>query len=329
MKKCFVKVVIAALSFIAIFAACQKEMVNGYSSNERATLRISVPMDETKVISDANDAQVNHYQVFLFKDDYSLEDYTSQTSPDVTLDCTMGKKYIVAMVNAPLMDDIMDYRTLTEKTSLLSDNSVGSFVMEGLTVIDVATTNPAKIAVPVTRKVAKVELSSLTVAIDMPQYSSLAFKVSSVYLINVSSEIQYFPMQKTVPVSWSNQLAFVSEDANDLTYDDMGDFQVTESTPYTTKNTFYTYANLIDNDSFSTTWSPRHTRLVVEAMLGDQVYYYPVTLPKLEQNKVYGVNLKITRPGSFTPDARIDKFDADFQITVKDWVQGETVDEEI
>jgi hypothetical protein len=329
MKKCFVKVVIAALSFIAIFAACQKEMVNGYPSNERATLRISVPMDETKVISDANDAQVNHYQVFLFKDDYSLEDYTSQTSPDVTLDCTMGRKYIVAMVNAPSMGDVLDYRTLTEKTSLLSDNSIGSFVMEGLTVIDIATTDPAKISVPVTRKVAKVELSSLTVAIDMPQYSSLAFKVSSVYLINVSSEIQYFPMQKTVPVSWTNQLAFVSEDANDLTYDDMGDFQVTESTPYTTKNTFYTYANLTDNDSFSTTWSPRHTRLVVEAMLGDQVYYYPVTLPKLEQNKVYGVNLKITRPGSFTPDARIDKFDADFQITVKDWVQGETVNEEI
>ena len=243
MKRVLMCAAFVASSFISIFSGCQKEVAKDYDSNEMATLRISIPMGDTKVISDANDAQVNHYQVFLFKDDYSLEDYTSQTSPDVTLDCTMGRKYIVAMVNAPSMGDVLDYRTLTEKTSLLSDNSIGSFVMEGLTVIDIATTDPAKISVPVTRKVAKVELSSLTVAIDMPQYSSLAFKVSSVYLINVSSEIQYFPMQKTVPVSWTNQLAFVSEDANDLTYDDMGDFQVTESTPYTTKNTFYTSTN--------------------------------------------------------------------------------------
>lgn len=329
MIKSILKAVFTAIFLIPIFVGCQKEVFNEKAPAEKTTLRISVSTDDTKVVSGVDDAVINDYQVFLFKEDYSLEDYVNQSSPDITLDCVMGKKYLIVLVNAPFMGDVVDYETLMTKKSLLSDNEADSIVMEGQNTIEILTQNPATIKVPVVRKVAKVELSSLTVDIDMPQYKTKSFKVSSVYLINVSSEMPYFATSDTAPLSWSNKLAYEPEDVNTLIYDDMDGFEVTENTPYTVKNTFYCYPNNTGEDTFSETWSPRCTRLVVEAMLGEELYYYPVTLPKLEQNKIYGVNLTITRPGSKTPDSLIDMFETNFQVSVKDWVRGTTVNEQI
>ena len=104
---------------------------------------------------------------------------------------------------------------------------------------------------------------------------------------------------------------------------------MTSSASYDKKNTFYCYPNPESNDNFSSTWSPRHTRLVVEALLGDTRYYYPVTLPEIESNKIYDVNLKITRPGSSLPDIEVDKFAVGFTVQVKDWEIGASVSEEI
>ena len=56
------------------------------------------------------------------------------------------------------------------------------------------------------------------------------------------------------------------------------------------------------------TASPRRTRLVLECDYGGRTCYYPVSLPKdpsavIERNKVYHISLlKLTKPGSLTPD---------------------------
>ena len=109
----------------------------------------------------------------------------------------------------------------------------------------------------------------------------------------------------------------------------MGDFEITAETPYTAQNAFYCYPNHASQDSFEAEWCPRNTRLVVEATLGDEKYYYPVKLPKLEHNMRYEVNLVITRPGLPTPDSNFKKFDADFNITVSEWIQGSKISQEI
>ena len=128
---------------------------------------------------------------------------------------------------------------------------------------------------------------------------------------------------------WYNKTKYDSSDDNSLLFDGMGDMLVTSSASYDKKNTFYCYPNPESNDNFSSTWSPRHTRLVVEALLGDTRYYYPVTLPEIESNKIYDVNLKITRPGSSLPDIEVDKFAVGFTVQVKDWEIGASVSEEI
>lgn len=327
MIRFFAKAVCSAICFIPFLVGCQKEVMDNQSSEERTTLRISIPVDETKAVSGINETAVTTYQVFLFKEDGSIEDYTCQTSSDIVLDCTIGMKTIVALLNAPVMGDIMDYSTLLSRTSFLSDNALDAFVMEGKTTVNIQTSDVVSIKLPVSRKVAKVELSSLSVAIDMPQYSSKSFKVLSVFLINVPADMPYF--NSATSSLWYNKMGYDSEDDNTLIYDNMNAFEVTEATPYTAKNTFYCYPNKVAKDSFSETWDPRNTRLVVEAMLGDEKFYYPVTLPALDSNRIYEVNLTITRPGAENPDAFIDKFTVPFIINIRDWEKVTSVTEEI
>lgn len=327
MRKIFIYAACVAVGFMSVLTGCHKELISENVSEDRVTVNVSVPISETKVVSVSNEAAIHNYQVFLFKEDGVIEDYVNQSSPDITLDCTMGKKTIVVLVNAPSMGHIMDIGAFATETTLLSDNAAGAFVMEGKMNVDIQTSNDVTIMVPVTRKVARIELSSLNVEIDMPQYSSKTFSVSSVYLINVSAQVPYF--EQASPTLWYNKSAYFSEDDNTLIYDDVNDFEITSETPYTTKNVFYCYPNNVTSDSFSDTWSPRQTRLVVEAKLDGETYYYPVTVPNVKQNRRYEVNLTITRPGSVSPDFEIDKLAANFEISVVDWDKSTTINEEI
>lgn len=327
MKKNYVKAFCAVFGVVSLCVSCQKEVLNEQLKEDRARIEVSIPTEDTKLISDAHDAAVNNYQLFMFKDDGTIEDYVSTTSSNITLDCTRGKKHLFVFVNAPSLADESNYETISKKQMLLSDNDENSVVMSSSLTIEVSSSTPETVTMQAVRKVAKVVLSELKLEIDIPQYSILPFKVSSVYLINVPADTPYFGMASTSTL-WYNKSGYNPDDDNTLIYDDMGDFQITEQTPYTTKNTFYCCPNKVDNDSFNSNWSPRHTRLVVEATLGETKYYYPVTLPKMDANKVYSVHLTITRPGLESPDAEFSKFDAPFQITIKEWVDGGSVSKE-
>ena len=327
MSKSFVKMSFSAIACIAFFVGCQKDMSDDIVAGEKARLAISVPVVETKLTSGMEDEAANNYQIFLFKEDGVIEDYVNQTDPNVELDCTVGKKTIVALVNAPDYSDLMNYNVLAQKTLLLTDNSPTSFVMVGSTTVDLKSNERKSITINVTRKVAKVELTGLEVDIDIPQYRGKTFRISSVYLINVSAETPYF--ESSAPTLWYNKQGYDSEDGNELIYDDMGGLEVTPEAPYTAKNTFYCCANNTETDTFDVAWSPRRTRLVVEAVLGDETHYYPVTLPTIAQNKIYRVFLTITRPGSESPDDLIDKFSVGASVTIRNWEQGGTVTEEI
>lgn len=327
MRRFFSFAACAAASVLAVFTGCQKDVMSDHKSDEKVTLKVSVQNPDTKVLSGADETGIKSYQVFLFNENGVVEDYVNQASSDITLDCTTGDKTVIVLANAPDLGDVVDMEMLSTKTSLLSDNAPDALVMEGRQNVKILSSDGAYISVAVARKVARVELASLKLAIDMPQYNSLPFKVQSVYLINVPAEMPYFNYVESS--LWYNKSGYVQEDYNDLIYDDMEDFEITAETPYTAQNVFYCYPNKIPQDSFEAEWCPRNTRLVVEATLGDEKYYYPVKLPKLEHNMRYEVNLVITRPGLPTPDSNFKKFDADFNITVSEWIQGSKISQEI
>lgn len=325
MMKTFFKALCAVSVGMVMFGSCQ-EKITDEAVGEKVYFDVSVSSVETKLTGSVNEATISNYQVFLYNDAGVLEAYVRKTTSDLSLECTVGIKTIVVLANAPSMTDCSTLSTLLAKTSSLKDNSAGAFVMVGKISQTISKTTTS-VPVQVTRLVSKVRLSKLEVAFEMPQYQSQTFKVSSVYLINVPADRNYFT--SSTASTWFHKSKYISSDACSLIYDDMKGVTVSSTAPYTSQNTFYCYPNTTESDSFSTTWSARHTRLVVEATLGSTTYYYPVTLPVMASNKIYDVNLKITRPGATKPDAEVDKFAAGFTVSVKDWETGTTVSEEI
>lgn len=314
-----------ALGVVAIFSGCQEKIVNEVEESKIA-LKISVPMPETKLTGNMEESTIKNYQVFLYNSDDILEDYVNQDTEDITLKCTEGTKTIIVLANAPAISSGTTLNSLLTMKSLLSDNSQGNFIMSGKVVEEVSTSN-ADISIPVSRVVSKIRLSTLTPAFEMPQYRSMEFKVLSIYLVNAPADGSFFT--SVTPTAWFHKQKYESTNSCSLIYDEVGGAMVSSSTPYQNQHCFYCYPNNTEQDTFEDTWSARHTRLVVEATLGDTKYYYPVTLPELQSNKLYDVNLTVTRPGAVKPDAEIDKFAVEFSITLKDWETGATVTEEI
>ena len=98
---------------------------------------------------------------------------------------------------------------------------------------------------------------------------------------------------------------------------------LTSSSTLQNEEYFYVYPNPTASDNSDETFSPRFTRLVVEATLGGTKYYYPISLPNLERNKTYTVSsLMITRPGSDNPDKEITSAECPFNIVVENWIPG-------
>jgi hypothetical protein len=59
--------------------------------------------------------------------------------------------------------------------------------------------------------------------------------------------------------------------------------------------------------------------LVIEATLDGTTYYYPVSIPIIQSNKTYTISeLKITVPGSLSPDIPVSKQAVKGTITIAD-----------
>lgn len=103
---------------------------------------------------------------------------------------------------------------------------------------------------------------------------------------------------------------------------------------------FYVYPNLHAADPNSASFRgpiPNTTdapsRLVVYAEIannGQTVgYYYPVTIPAMERNKSYDVNLLVTGFGSDHPNKEPEKGSMELSVNVKPWDEGQEIPQEI
>lgn len=328
MNKNVFKAFCAVCMGVVMCVACQEKIAQvDDEPQKKVKLSVSVPLPETRTTGSVDESIVKNYQVFVYNVFDNLESYlNADAGEELSLECTEGPKKVVVLVNAPAITQGSTLTSLKNTKAMLKENEDGGLLMEGLVSATITASKPS-VSVPVSRMVSKIRLSHLETAFEMPQYQSQTFTVSSVYLINVPADKNY--LLPATADQWYNKMKYDPADVCTLIYDDMGDVEVSASSPYETVNTFYCFPNSYTQDSFATTWSGRRTRLVVEARLAGIRYYYPVTLPPLEGNKVYDVSLTITRPGTSTPDAEVDKFAVGFDITIKGWETGASVTEEI
>ena len=282
---------------------------------EPCMVTFSAVDEATKATTGTDDAKINNLQVFVFLGD-NLDVYGSASASSVSIQCTPGTRNIVIIANGPDLHTVTTKTALLATTSLMSNSSVTSMEMIGSKTETLSASNKT-ISIPVSRLGARVVVSSIKKNFSSAALQALTFKVKRIYLVNVAGDCKYGGGSYT-PTVWYNKMKHDAEQSA-MTLDSP-DATVSNTTKYTTVHTFYAWPNPTSTDSESTTWSARHTRLVIETQLGNDTFYYPISLPALESNKSYNIaEVNITRPGSSSPDVPVSFLDCSFSVTVTGW----------
>lgn len=266
----------------------------------------------TSVAEDSTgEAKVSGLQFFVFRDG-NLDAYKSvQNTTSTTISCTAGPRTVWAFANCPDFSAVTTEAELRAKVSLLASNSTDSFEMSGSK--DVEISAGSSVDVEVSRVVSRIVLKKVTADFKSAALSGKTFKINSIYLVNVAAKSDYLLPSDYAPDAFFNLGSNLSgtEEAKvkGLIYDECN--STVSGGVYDTPHYFYAYPNP------GTTVS---TRLVIEAEIGDEKNYYPITLPALSRNNSYEINeLVITRQGSDDPDVPVSFTDVTFSITVNPW----------
>lgn len=314
--------VIVMAAMMVIGCGKMNEGVRSHES-EVVELSFSVPCKElTRVNGTIEEDAVKDLQIFVFGTDGLLQAYGHASGKELTLTCSKGDKRVAALVNAPLQDNVADEAALRALVSSFSDNSLGEFVMSGI--VTKAVSGTGKVFIPVSRLVSKVTLSSVKNNFELEQHRKMDFRVKSVFLTNAAKDRKY--LELSAPSDWYNKgvsdIDQIIAQAGDMMYAELGSEKVAYGASFNSEEFLYCYPNNLSGGA-----AP--TYLVVEALLGNSLYYYPVALPAMESNKCYSVSLTICRPGSTTPDVPVEKTDAVFEVQVQPWAENVSVNETI
>ena len=305
MVKNFVCAAFAALALVG----CNEDLVEplGNQTGDKVQLTVSIPTGETKVTGYPTDTQINNIQVFVCDRNGVYETSDKGRGSALSLTCTTGEKKIVALANAPEEKAVANIAELRARIVDLSACEAGSIVMSG----EVTKTLSVSSIVPMQlqRLAAKIAVSKVTTAFTLDAHKNLPFEIKAIYLINVAGTRAY--LENNTPTTWYNKGAYAAENSLDFLCDKVTAGQIAAGGSYTTEHYFYCFPNPTDTK----------TRLVVEAEIGGNIYYYPVTLDQINPNTAYTYSITITRLGSDSPDAPVVDGMVNFSVTVKDWVE--------
>lgn len=327
--------ILAASAAVFCTIACNKEDVpetgssatNVPSGTCELTVGIaSAPLSKAETAETINETQVKNLQVFVFNGDH-LDAYGSVNGAiRLTLSCTSGHREIFALVNAPSCNNITSKKELLALKTKMSENSVDGFVMTGSLTKELLNATSAPIEIEVKRIMSRVQVKSIAANFTSEPLQKLNFVINEIYLTNVAGDTNYGGMDS--PTIWYNKMMYNNE-MEAFTHRDIGR-TITGQGNIIVNYKLYCYPNR-SSDSSAKEWSPRRTRLVIKATLGDRIYYYPITMPVLESNKSYEIEeIVITRPGSDNPDVPVSFDDYSIQVKVVNWnvvpiVDGTTI----
>lgn len=287
----------------------------------------SVPVVVTRAegVKEEDEYAVNSVQLYVFSsaDGRFVERMTySESSYDFYL---FNSTYdFLAFVNCPELPAAPESRAVLEKTvSKLSDNGTANIQMCGALERQTIQAD-SQLTVEVSRIVAKVtyvcrvEMKSATLAAE-------PFHVKELFMTNVCGENDYaLDAAPGLEGIWYNRRNLESSGtvSNLISSGEM-EHIVPQGDSIQTGHTFYVYPNPFSDPDDRSGWSQRRTRFVLKAEIGGMNTYYPVTIPCVERNKHYEIDLTITGRGVDDPeDIPGTSFLAEAAIRVADWEDG-------
>lgn len=321
-----IKKLFCILPVIAV--SCTSEPLAEQRAN-MADIRFTIDdsaVSYTKSTSSNSEGLATDIQIAVYAPSGQLYTSGEITGNSLTLSVPVeiGGYSVAALVNGTAsLGSCVTFDKTTGLLSALTSNGLSNNELEMFGSVSSQTFHAGKsCTVPVTRIPAKVEIDKIVNMIP----SKPDFTVKSVYLINVNTSSSVTGVVSSAV--WKQQRKYVSTETDVVryTYDAVGS-KLDYGKSYETPHYFYCYANPTTSDTSSPTWSPRYTRLVVEADYNGHTCYYPINIVGagnvlLSGYKYVITQLTITGPGSDDPDVPISRTDASFNVSVQDWGNG-------
>jgi hypothetical protein len=292
------------------------------------TVKVSCPGTRVTEISGEDEAAVNSLQVFVFDSDGAIDAVGRGSGGSLSINVTAGKgKRLWAVANAPDLTGVGTEDELCGSITTLTDNSVGNLVMAGNTTADIL--SDTEVPISLVRLAAKVTVKQITRRFSVAGLAARPLTIKRIYLINVAAGLRLDGTGEAT--QWLNRRGFASSGADALLSSDSGlDVSLSNGGTYGTAHSFYCYPNPCSTDSAGESWSPRKTRLVVEAELGGKLCWYSLTFPEILRNRTYTVeNLTLSGKGSATPDTPYGREELSASVTVRDWTDGSSYTERL
>lgn len=341
--------IVMAVVAVLVAGSCRKawEPDTGTGEPETKALTFSLRAaggTRATGIRAADEEKVNRWLLFLF--DEAGKRFTAPVEVDgsgsTVLTLPMDRTFTVcALANYASIPDVSTLSALSGTLSNLGDNALSSLVMFGSGTLRVDSDTDGY-PVPVSRLVAKTGIQAVTVDMAEDFYAHEPFTLKAVYVTNVytRSTLGSDPMPSGTRSSWYNTMGWhgtgsapASAPLDALTGHTGIDRVIANGTTDQTGEYFYFYPNKTSDDTTSSFWSVRRTRLVIEAAIGTgaaaRTCYYVVTLPPSKRNNTYiATSVRITHPGAPDPEEPTPyAMDVTFSTAADGWSGPVTINE--
>lgn len=311
----------------------------------KVTFTIEAPLGATRVQAPepADEQEALHWTLLLFREGKLLDYGISASTGAITRELERGDYEAWAVVNCPdgtfRPETVRTVQELGETVTDLADNSLPGLLMTGSRSLRIPDdTDQGVQAIPVDRLVFKAGIRKISVRMDDPVLAARPFVLKAVYLTNCPRKSRFARDASAADLSangdWANPMGFRSDPSVDGLLADTGiGAAVASGSSHAVPHLFYGYPNPVGSagDSRSrTAWTPRCTRIVIEAEIGGKTYYYPVTLPATSRNRTYIAEEAIIRGlGSLDPEEEVPgALEAVFSTSTEEWAPEYPINEQ-
>ncbi len=330
------------MAAIAVLSSCNKDIISQEAEQliptGKATISLNLSSEGnalTRSLSAFDEQKISSLLVCFFRKDKSLDvihefkDVLPKT--ELQVKCEAGpNRSIYAIANWMPETPIKNESDLLQRITQLTDNSAKKIVMTG-GLKNQTITNGQKFNVRLRRTIAKVTIANIANALEPMNLKGKDLVIKSISLINVPITSPLFPSEwasngkpygPTEPTAWCNKMKYENDPSTRIyTHDDINE-TIHAGESHSKLHTFYMCANhFTDNGTPDPVkWSPRQTKLVVEASIDSSIYYYSVILKSVEANFHHNIkNLIITRKGSTQPDIPVENTIVNPSVEIEPW----------
>ena len=280
-------------------ASCSRETdIPSQARGVDRTVTIQIGAVKTKAsgVTDADESTVGSIQAFIYRDGVLYDSGYAASASEISLSCPSDGGTVVVVGNASRIEPSSPGIDALRGTVIpLSENGVGNLVVYGCAETG-AVSEGQTLTIDARRLTSKITLESVSNRMFLEEDRTKSVVLRSAYLINVAGDGR-LDGAPSAPGTWVNKNE--SEQQSPLFHESLGSRMLAYGSTAREDITFYAMPNPTVPDSYESSWSPRHTRLIVEADVNGETCYYPYTLPVMEANTDYVIDeIVIKQPGT-------------------------------